>query len=134
MMSEFEFANEEDIEKNKRFRLILLRAQDVPEFRGLKLLPIDERNVKKDAFEFYEKRRLKDSSLDDDEEKKNNATFSSLKTSSTKDVKNEIEEARAAGQKYIRKIREQILTQFKFIQSQKSISDIVIEEQVPNIK
>lgn len=134
MMSEFDFANEEEIEKNKRFRLILLRAQDVPEFRGLKLLPIDERNVKKDAFEFYEKRRLKDSSLDDDEEKKNNATFSSLKTSGTKDVKNEIEEARAAGQKYIRKIREQILTQFKFIQSQKSISDIVIEEQVPNIK
>jgi len=93
-------------------------------------LPIDERHVKKDAFDLYEKRKLKDASVDDDDEE-DNKNASPLKT--VKEMKNEIEEARAAGQRYIRKIRRQILAQFKFIQSQKSIQDMVIEEQVPNI-
>ena len=43
-----------------------------------------------------------------------------------KEIKNEIEETRAAGQRYIRKIRKQILAQFKFIQSQKSIQYMII--------
>ncbi len=130
MSAEFDFVSEEDLEKNKRFRLITLRTLDEPEFKGLKFLPIDERHVKKDAFDLYEKRKLKDASVDDDDEE-DNKNASPLKT--VKEMKNEIEEARAAGQRYIRKIRRQILAQFKFIQSQKSIQDMVIEEQVPNI-
>ena len=75
MGSEFDFVSEEEIEQNKRFRLITLRSLDEPEFKGLKFLPVDERHVKKDAFDLYEKRKLKDASVDDDdEEEKNNAT------------------------------------------------------------
>lgn len=134
MMCEFDFVNEVELDKNRRFRLIQLRSQDIPEFKGLRLLPIDERYVRKDAFEAYENRMKKEASLDDEDDEKKNQTIVSLKSTTGKEVKNEIEEARAAGQKYIRKIREQILTQFRFIQSQKTLMDVVIEEQVPNIK
>jgi coiled-coil and C2 domain-containing protein 2A len=132
MGSEFDFMTEDELEKNRRFRLIQLRTQEVPEFKGLKLLPIDERNVKKDMFDAYDKRIRNELSLEEDQEKK--TSVSNLKqTQSSKEIKNEIEEARAAGQKYIYKIRQQILTQFKFIQNQKTLTDIIIEEQVPNI-
>ena len=47
---------------------------------------------------------------------------------------NEIELARIRGQKLVSKLREKIIKQFKFSQSQKTHSDMVLEENVPNIK
>ena len=134
LMQEFNFVSEEDIENNKRFRLITLRAQDEPEFRGLKLLPNDEKFIKRDTFDQFEKRKRREINdiPEPDEEEANSG--SKLKLPRGKEIKNEIEEARIAGQKHVQKIRHQILAQFKFIQSQKTLADMVIEEQVPDIK
>ena len=135
LMQEFNFVSEEDIENNKRFRLIALRAQDEPEFRGLKLLPNDEKFIKRDTFDQFEKRKRRElSDLPEPDETEEANSGSKLKLPRAKEVKNEIEEARIAGQKHVQKIRHQILAQFKFIQSQKTLADMVIEEQVPDIK
>ena len=135
LMQEFNFVSEEDIENNKRFRLIALRAQDEPEFRGLKLLPNDEKFIKRDTFDQFEKRKRRElSDLPEPDETEEANSGSKLKLPRGKEVKNEIEEARIAGQKHVQKIRHQILAQFKFIQSQKTLADMVIEEQVPDIK
>lgn len=46
-MQEFNFSTDEDIQKNKRYRLIILRNQNEPEFRGLRMIPAYERQIKK---------------------------------------------------------------------------------------
>ena len=132
LMQEFNFCVDEDLDKDRRFRLITLRAKDEPEFKGFKMLPIEDRFIRKDVFDLYEKRKLKD--LGDDQDEEDESVLDSSRRPRVKEAKNEIDEARIAGQKQMRRIREQILTQFKFIQSQKTLSDIIIEEQVPNIK
>lgn len=131
-MEEFNFVTDEEIEANKRNKLISLRAQDEPEFRGLKMLPNQDRYVKRDTFDAYEKRKMKENNLEDDDEEQEDKN-ASLKSPKDKEMKNEIELARNAGQKHMRKIRQQILAQFKFIQSMKTLSDMVLEEQVPDI-
>jgi coiled-coil and C2 domain-containing protein 2A len=130
MIQEYNFASDEDIEKNKRYRLIMLRAQNEPEFRGYRMIPANDRSVRKDQFDAYEKRKIKDLAGDDEEEKPDDT----MRSGKLKDMENEIEMSRARGQKIVRRIREQILKQFKFTQSQKTLSDMIIEEQVPNIK
>jgi coiled-coil and C2 domain-containing protein 2A len=127
MIEEFNFADDEEIESNKRFRLIKLRASDEPEFRGLKMLPAFDKYVKEEQFEAYRKRKE-----GRDEEDKELAE--SLGKSMRGEPQNEIEIARLNGQRLISKIRERILKQFKFTQNQKVLADMVIEEQVPNIK
>lgn len=68
-MQEFNFATDEEIEANKRFRLIILRDQSEPEFRGLRMVPALDRYIKKDQFDLYEKRKLKEITGEEDEEK-----------------------------------------------------------------
>ncbi len=131
MIQEFNFATDEEIEKNRRYRLILLRAQDEPEFRGYKMIPAVERYVKKDQFDAYEKRKNKDITGEDEEEEKPDESL--RLTQKAKELENEIELSRVRGQKIIKKIRERIIKQFKFTQTQKTLADMVVEEQVPNI-
>lgn len=80
---------------------------------------------KKDQFDLYDKRKLKDTTGEDEEEEK---------AAKSKDLMNEIRLTRDRGQKLIKQIRERIIKQFRFAQNQKSLSDMIIEEQVPNIK
>ncbi len=135
LMAEFGFSSEEEIENNKRNKLISLRWNDEPEFRGLKMLPNLEKFVKRDTFDVYEKRKQRENNLvEDEEEDESRMAGTSVSIKSSKDVKNEIELARIAGQKHVKKIRQLILSQFKFVQSQKKLADMVIEEQVPDIK
>lgn len=135
MIQEFNFSTDEEIENNRRYRLIMLRAQEEPEFRGCKMVPANERYVKKDQFDLYEKRKLKEISGDDEDETQLvSKPGETLRSTKTKELENEIELKRAHGQKIMRKIRERILKQFKFTQAQKTLADMVIEEQVPNIK
>lgn len=48
---ETEFASKEEIEQNKRFRLIKLRNEGVPEFKHLTSIPTDDKNIPDDFFE-----------------------------------------------------------------------------------
>ena len=48
---ETEFASKEEIEQNKRFRLIKLRNEGVPEFKHLTSIPTEDKNIPDDFFE-----------------------------------------------------------------------------------
>lgn len=145
-MQEFEFATDAQIQSDRRYRLIELRAANEPEFRGFRMIPAYERHVRRDQFVLYERRRLKDAEsaalgedLDDDEDKEDEDGIGGKKsltaTSRSKfEPPNQIDLARMRGRKTIRELRERIIKQFRFVQSQKSLSDMVIEEQVPDIK
>lgn len=159
-MQEFEFATDAQINSNLRFRLIELRAANEPEFRGFRFVPAFERHVHRDQFVIYERRRIKDAAAaaldediwddeaiekaaDDDGFGRHTGTgmFGATGTKSltaTSRAKfehpNQIDLARMRGRKTIRETRERIIRQFKFVQSLKSLSDMVIEEQVPDIK
>jgi hypothetical protein len=140
LIREFSFiVNEKETEKNKRFRLIELRWQGEPEFRGFKLIPSIERYIRNEIFQKYEKRRTKeelDNNYDDDDDAEYamSGTKSLSLISSKNEIENEIEKARLEGQKFMSKIRKRIISQFKFFQAQKNFSDMIIENEVPNIK
>ena len=53
------------------------------------------------------------------------------RSAKSKDVKDKVEMARLAGQSYVKKIRQPILSQFKFVLSQKKLADMVVEKQMP---
>jgi hypothetical protein len=134
MIEEFNFSTDEEIESNRRYRLILLRAKNEPEFRGYRMIPAIERFVRKDQFESYEKRLQKDTFGDDQEEEEKESEKNQIRVSKRKNLLNEIEMSRVRGQKIVKKIRERIIKQYKFTQSQKTLGDMIVEEQVPNIK
>jgi hypothetical protein len=50
-MEEFEFCSEDEIRGSKRFRLLHLRDQEVPEFRSLRMIPASEELISTDTFE-----------------------------------------------------------------------------------
>jgi coiled-coil and C2 domain-containing protein 2A len=120
MMDEFNFTTDEEIEKNKRFRLISLRTKGEPEFRGEKMIPSLERYISKGKFAKYEERMNKTTKL----------TLSRP----IKGIDNEIDAARFNGQQYLQSIRQHILSRYKFAQNQKTLADMVIEDTIPNIK
>lgn len=51
LQEEFNFAVDEDLERSKRFRLLRLRNQEVPEFRNYKCVPPLEREVTDKVFQ-----------------------------------------------------------------------------------
>ncbi len=117
MTEEFSFIkNDGEFENNRRFRLISYRTSEEPEYRNYKMIPTNERGIPRDTFDVIEKR------------KQTEAHVNTLKE------KNEIEMHRLAGKALIQKIREQILKRFRYAQTQKSLSDIVVEEVLPNIE
>ena len=116
LISEFNFLKDyKDFDESKRFKLIELRSKEEPEFRNYKMIPANDRLIRKDVFEAYEKRKLLENKLTE-----------------TKD-ENEIEAFRLKGRRLTQKIREQILKKFRYAQHQKSLSDIVVEETIPNL-
>lgn len=48
---ETEFATSEELDNNKRFKLIQMRNEGVPEFKHLQMIPTDERFITDDVFE-----------------------------------------------------------------------------------
>lgn len=128
-MEEFNFVKDEDLESNKRFKMIQLRDQMEPEFRGFRMIPVYERLVKRGQFEEYDKRKQRELTGEEEIEKTND------KLSSTKLNQriNQIDIIRNRGRKYVEKIRQKIIKEFRFAQSQKTLSDMIFEEQMPNI-
>ncbi|BES93155.1 coiled-coil and Hypothetical protein containing [Nesidiocoris tenuis] len=51
-----EFCSEEQLLSNPRLKLLMLRAAGQPEFRNMRNIPINEREIPKDIFKLYEKR------------------------------------------------------------------------------
>ncbi|TRY94812.1 hypothetical protein DNTS_029839 [Danionella cerebrum] len=67
LQEEFNFISEEDLQRSRRFRLLRLRSQDVPEFRQLKCIPSTDREISQKLFQDYEN-RLKESQIIDTKE------------------------------------------------------------------
>uniref|UniRef100_A0A8C2CZM5 Coiled-coil and C2 domain containing 2A n=1 Tax=Cyprinus carpio TaxID=7962 RepID=A0A8C2CZM5_CYPCA len=67
LQEEFNFLSDEELQRSRRFRLLRLRSQEVPEFRHFKCVPSMEREVSEKVFQDYEK-RLKEGEIIDTKE------------------------------------------------------------------
>ncbi|KAG2465988.1 C2D2A protein, partial [Polypterus senegalus] len=112
LQEEFNFIKEEEFQRSKRFRLLDLRNQEVPEFRNYKCIPTLEREVSDKVFQEYEKR---------------------LSESETLDTKDYLDAHRALVAKYLQKVRETVMNRFLLAKHHYILSDVVIEEEVPSI-
>ena len=79
------------------------------------MIPSLSRLIPKDAFEAYNKRKVQESQIGDTKED------------------NEIEKRRLYGKQLMQKLRENILKKFRYAQHDKSISDMIVEETIPNL-
>ncbi|XP_054644566.1 coiled-coil and C2 domain-containing protein 2A isoform X2 [Dunckerocampus dactyliophorus] len=112
LQEEFNFVTDEDLEKSRRFRLLALRNQEVPEFRNYKCVPSQEREVPERVFKEYEK-RLKDGEIID--------------------TKEYLDSHRALVAKYLQIIREAVIHRFLLARHHYLLSDLVVEEEMPSI-
>ncbi|EPY73249.1 coiled-coil and C2 domain-containing protein 2A [Camelus ferus] len=56
LQQEFNFVSDEELNRSRRFRLLRLRSQEVPEFRNYKQIPLYDREIMEKVFQDYEKR------------------------------------------------------------------------------
>nr|XP_061790325.1 coiled-coil and C2 domain-containing protein 2A-like [Nerophis lumbriciformis] len=110
LQEEFNFASDEELARSRRFRLLALRSQEVPEFRNYKYVPSREREVSEKVFQGYEKR---------------------LKEGEMIDTKEHLDFHRALVAKYLQKIREAVIHRFLLASHHFLLSDMVIEEEMP---
>ncbi|XP_034036438.1 coiled-coil and C2 domain-containing protein 2A isoform X1 [Thalassophryne amazonica] len=111
LQEEFNFVTDEEWNKSKRFRLLHLKNQGVPEFRNY-IVPAVEKEIPNDIFEKYEKR---------------------LKEEEIVDTKEHLDSHRAALAKCFHKMRESVINRLLSTNHQYSLSDMVIEEEIPSI-
>ncbi|XP_049575241.1 coiled-coil and C2 domain-containing protein 2A isoform X4 [Syngnathus scovelli] len=110
LQEEFNFASDEELARSRRFRLLALRNQEVPEFRNYKCVPSREREITEKVFQDYEKR---------------------LKDGETIDTKEHLDSHRALVANYLQKIREAVIHRFLLASHHFLLSDMVIEEEMP---
>ncbi|XP_061682294.1 coiled-coil and C2 domain-containing protein 2A isoform X2 [Syngnathoides biaculeatus] len=110
LQEEFNFASDDELARSRRFRLLALRSQEVPEFRNFKCVPSHEREVTDKVFQDYEKR---------------------LKEGEIIDTKEYLDSHRALVAKYLQKIREAVIHRFLLASHNFLLSDLVIEEEMP---
>ncbi|XP_046545533.1 LOW QUALITY PROTEIN: coiled-coil and C2 domain-containing protein 2A-like [Haliotis rubra] len=112
LQEEFDLTSDEDMDGNKRFRLLQYRDSEVQEFRNYKLVPVYEREIPRDAFTEYEKKQREEDRMK---------------------AKEDIESHRAAVSKFMQKVREQVMQRFRMAAHSKRLEDMVVEDVVPNI-
>ncbi|XP_007948277.1 coiled-coil and C2 domain-containing protein 2A [Orycteropus afer afer] len=112
LQQEFNFVSDEELNRSKRFRLLRLRSQGVPEFRNYKQIPIYDREIKEKVFQDYEKR---------------------LRDRNVIETKDHIDTHRAVVAKYLQQVRESVLNRFQIAKHHFLLSDLIVEEDVPNI-
>ncbi|XP_055044610.2 coiled-coil and C2 domain-containing protein 2A isoform X1 [Misgurnus anguillicaudatus] len=112
LQEEFNFLSEEELQCSRRFRLLRLRSQEVPEFRNFKCVPSVEREISDKVFQDYE-RRIKEGEIIDTQE--------------------HIDAHRALVAKYLQKVRESVINRFLIAKHHFILSDVVSEDEVPSI-
>ncbi|KAI5775607.1 CC2D2A [Gulo gulo luscus] len=112
LQQEFNFVSDEELNRSKRFRLLCLRSQEVPEFRNYKQIPAYDREILEKVFQDYEK-RLRDRNIIE--------------------TKDHIDTHRAIVAKYLQQVRESVINRFLIAKHHFLLSDLVVEEEVPNI-
>ncbi|XP_073678752.1 coiled-coil and C2 domain-containing protein 2A [Garra rufa] len=112
LQEEFNFLTDEELQRSRRFRLLRLRSQEVPEFRHFKCVPSVEREISEKLFQDYEKR---------------------LKEGEIIDTKEHIDAHRALVAKYLQRVRESVINRFLIAKHHFILSDVVSEDEVPSI-
>ncbi|XP_055480219.1 coiled-coil and C2 domain-containing protein 2A isoform X1 [Psammomys obesus] len=112
LQQEFNFISEEELNKSKRFRLLHLRSQEVPEFRNYKQIPVYDREIMEKVFQDYEKR---------------------LQDRNVIETKNHLDTHRATVAKYLQQVRESVVNRFLTAKHHFLLTDLVVEDEVPNI-
>ncbi|CAD5113655.1 DgyrCDS2816 [Dimorphilus gyrociliatus] len=107
LQTEFDFADDEDIERSKRFRLISLREQEVKEFHNSKNIPPFDREIKDEVFRSYDDRKHLE--------------------------KKPREEQRSQVSQYMQAVKEQIMVRFKMASHRKTFQDIISEDPMPAV-
>nr|XP_058923206.1 coiled-coil and C2 domain-containing protein 2A isoform X2 [Kogia breviceps] len=112
LQQEFNFVSDEELNRSKRFRLLGLRSQEVPEFRNYKQIPMYDREIMEKVFQDYEKR---------------------LRDRNVIETKDHIDTHRAIVANYLQQVRESVINRFLIAKHHFLLSDLVVEEEVPNI-
>ncbi|XP_051056151.1 coiled-coil and C2 domain-containing protein 2A [Phodopus roborovskii] len=112
LQQEFNFVSEEELNRSKRFRLLCLRSQEVPEFRNYKQIPVYDREIMEKVFQDYEKR---------------------LRDRNVIETKDHLDAHRATVAKYLQQVRESVVNRFLTAKHHFLLTDLVVEEEVPNI-
>ncbi|XP_054996606.1 coiled-coil and C2 domain-containing protein 2A isoform X2 [Sorex araneus] len=112
LQQEFNFVSDEELNRSKRFRLLCLRNQEVPEFRNYKPVPLYDREIMEKVFQDYEKR---------------------LRDRNVIETKDHIDAHRAVVAKYLQQVRESVINRFLIAKHHFLLTDLVVEEEVPNI-
>ncbi|XP_021115919.1 coiled-coil and C2 domain-containing protein 2A isoform X1 [Heterocephalus glaber] len=112
LQQEFNFVSDEELNRSKRFRLLRLRSQEVPEFRNYKQIPAYDREIMERVFQDYEKR---------------------LRDKSVIETKDHMDTHRAIVAKYLQQVRESVVNRFLIAKHHFLLADLVVEEEVPNI-
>lgn len=112
LQQEFNFVSEEELNRSKRFRLLHLRSQEVPEFRNYKQIPAYDREIMEKVFQDYEKR---------------------LRDRNVIETKDHLDMHRATVAKYLQQVREAVVNRFLTAKHHFLLTDLVVEEEVPNI-
>lgn len=110
---EAQFVSNAELDSCKRFRLLQLRNQMVPEFRNFKAVPLRDKDIPDNIFEAYERR------------------VSGVQEE--KEVENDFEAHRAAITKFLNKVRQQVTARSLIAKRQRSLRDMVIEDEVPDV-
>ncbi|RUS72243.1 hypothetical protein EGW08_019997 [Elysia chlorotica] len=113
LQQEFDLTTLEEIEKSLRYKIISLRDQENPIFKGYQMIPSLEREIPKDALKEYEKKQREETQMPH--------------------VKGDLEHHRAQVNLYLQKIKERVTAQYRFASHQKTLQDVVNEDTVPNI-
>eukprot|EP00062_Callorhinchus_milii_P004934 gi/632943873/ref/XP_007887193.1/ PREDICTED: coiled-coil and C2 domain-containing protein 2A isoform X2 [Callorhinchus milii] len=112
LQEEFNFISDEEMNRSKRFRLLHLRSQELPEFRNYKQVPVLDREISEKVFQDYEKK---------------------LRERDIIDTKDHLDAHRVKVAKYLQKVRESVVNRFLVAKRNYILSDLVVEEEVPSI-
>ncbi|XP_049861590.1 coiled-coil and C2 domain-containing protein 2A [Schistocerca gregaria] len=116
LQTEFDFCTAEELDSNPRLRLLKLRDRGEPEFRGLHLVPLREKEILPQIFVEYDKRISVEPKRSHDEL-----------------PPDPLESHRIWGQRFLLDVQQRILQQCHAAQQNKQPQDIVSEDQVPDI-
>jgi coiled-coil and C2 domain-containing protein 2A len=103
------FCSDEDLDENKRFRLIQLRDQEMQDFSTYKMIPINDAEIKDSVFKDVEK-KLDEGAMDERKSRKMAVT------------------------KFFRDVQDRVIERSKKASKKRELRDVVIEEEVPDIR
>ncbi|CAL1540858.1 unnamed protein product [Lymnaea stagnalis] len=112
LQQEFNLATQEDLENNLRFKMIQLRDEENPMFKNYQMIPIHEKELPRDILKEYEKKRRDEAQLPQ--------------------AKGDLEQHRVQVNMYLQKIKNRVMAQYRFASHQRSLQDMVYEDNPPN--